>query len=345
MKKYISLFLALVLCGCRTAPSMNQADFSLPEGWKAAVTVTDYSDRSGRLVVIDENGELQSTDIEIGLVDEEHSLPESEDEIWLVPGYTDKEFKPGKTLYALNIENGTVNQLKTEPARFTAAEGRSVYFAKTDSGSPSIMTLDRLNLDSMQIESIETEALFVRAVGAVDGRVCLLTVQDGTNLKANIYDSDLNQVSEQILLDDTVGNVFSCMQNDHMIVMAWHMNGSESYRTMFIIDLLNGDVIRRDLMFSQDGIPVVQDDQYLLLAEAQQRNDVLITRIDMISGTAEEFIFSGTYRSMSADSEYIYLLDQENTVHILDGANPENEINRFEIETSENESCRVIFAH
>jgi hypothetical protein len=48
---------------------MNQADFSLPEGWKAAVTVTDYSDRSGRLVVIDENGELQSTDIEIGLVD------------------------------------------------------------------------------------------------------------------------------------------------------------------------------------------------------------------------------------------------------------------------------------
>ena len=344
MKKYISLFLALVLCGCRTAPSMNQADFSLPEGWKAAVTVTDYSDRSGRLVVIDENGEHQSTDIEIGLVDEEHSLPESEDEIWLVPGYTDKEFKPGKTLYALNIENGTVNQLKTEPARFTTAEGRNVYFAKTDGGSPSIMTLDRLNLDSMQMKSIETEALIVRAVGAVDGRVCLLTVQDGTNLKANIYDSDLNQLSGQILLDDTVGNVFSCMQNDHMIVMAWHMNSSESYRTMFIIDLSNGDVIRRDLMFSQDGIPVVQDDQYLLLAEAQQRSDVLITRIDMISGTAEEFIFSGTYRSMSADSEYIYLLDQENTVHILDGADPENEINRFEIETSENESCRVIFA-
>ena len=178
----------------------------------------------------------------------------------------------------------------------------------------------------------------------MDGRVCLLTVQDGTNLKANIYDSDLNQLSGQILLDDTVGNVFSCMQNDHMIVMAWHMNSSESYRTMFIIDLSNGDVIRRDLMFSQDGIPVVQDDQYLLLAEAQQRSDVLITRIDMISGTAEEFIFSGTYRSMSADSEYIYLLDQENTVHILDGADPENEINRFEIETSENESCRVIFA-
>ena len=150
--------------------------------------------------------------------------------------------------------------------------------------------------------------------------------------------------SGQILLDDTVGNVFSCMQNDHMIVMAWHMNSSESYRTMFIIDLSNGDVIRRDLMFSQDGIPVVQDDQYLLLAEVQQRSNVLITRIDMISGTAAEFIFSGTYRSMSADSEYIYLLDQENTVHILDGANPENEINWFEIETSENESCRVIFA-
>lgn len=342
MKKCFSLFLALILSGCRTAPSMNKADFSLPEGWKAAVTVTDYSDRSGRLVALDENGELESIDIDVSLVDEEHCLPKNDNEIWLVPGYTDKEFKPGKILYALNTENGTVNRLKTEPARFTAAEGRNVYFAKTDAGSPSIMTLDCLNLDSMQMKSIESEALIVKAFGAADGRVCLLTVNDGTNLKANIYDEELNIVSEQILLDDMVGNVFSCMQNNHMIVMAWHIDSDESYRTMFIIDLSNGDVIRRNLTFSQDGIPVVQDDQYLLLVEAEQRSDVLITRVDMISGGSEEFTIDGTYRSMSADEQYIWLLDQENTVHILDGRNPENEINRYKIETGENESCRVI---
>lgn len=344
MKKLWIAVMALVLCACSTSPSMKKSDVILPSGWKAAVTLTDYQTKTGRLVFFDEKGVLGSAASDITLVDEEHPLPQTEKTIWIVPGFTDKEIKPGKTLCEINKETSEMRLLHTEPSRFTAASESALYFSNTDPGTPPIVTLDKLDLETMKKTSLELEGIQVRGLCATEKGVCLLSVKEGTELTAMFFNPDLTERSSSVLLNDTVGNVFWCMAAEKMIVFVWHMDGEVPKRTMFVIDPDNASWSQIEFPFSPEGRPFSQDNNHIILIEYMNRNDVLISRCDIESGTYDEYVFDGTFMSLAADDMYIYLLDQNQTIHIFDSADPSIEINSFEIEHNSNEYCRTLFS-
>ena len=341
-KKWIAV-IALSLCAC-TPPSMKESDVILPSEWKAAVTLTDYQTKTGRLVLFDENGVLDSVASDVTLADEEQPLPQTEKTIWIVPSYTDKDIKPGRTLCEINRETSELRLLHTEPSRFTAASESALYFSKTDPGSPPVVTLDKLDLETMKKSSLELEGIQVRGLSATENSVCLLSIKEGTELTAVFFNPDLTERSRSILLNDVVGNVFWCMAGKKMIVFVWHMDEETAKRTMFVIDPDNSSWSKTEFPFSQEGRPFSQDNKHIILIEYMNRNDVLINRCDIESGTYEEYVFNGTFRSLAADDTYIYLLDQNQTIHILDGNDPAIEINSFEIKHNSYEYCRIVFS-
>jgi len=78
--------------------------------------------------------------------------------------------------------------------------------------------------------------------------------------------------------------------------------------------------------------------------EAMDRSDVLITRLNTGTGVSEEYIFNGSFRTLTADKDRIYLIDQDQRVHVLDGHDPSRELNQFEIAHNEHEYIRAAFS-
>ncbi len=344
MKKMISLIMAVILAGCASSPSIRKTDLQQPENWQAAVTVTDMDQKKGRIVFLDETGETGTVSLDLALADTEHPLPESSENIWVVPGFSMKDIQPGKQLYRLNRTSGEIDVLHTEPYPYTAASEKALYFAHTDGGTPAVAVIDRLDIETMQKTSLEYEDRLIRGLSASEHGVCLLSVSGGSDLQAVFYDETLNEKMKVQLLDDTVGNLFFCIQGSVMAVIVQHIEQGTPCRTLFILNPDDCSVIRRDLSFSPDGIPFAQDEDHILIVEAMSRNDVLITRYEISTGTWQESVFAGSFLTMTADAEHIWLVDQEQNVHVLDGHDPSIQISQFAISRNDSESVKAAFS-
>lgn len=344
MKKMVSLIMAVILAGCAASQSIRKTDLQQPENWQAAVTVTDMDQKKGRIVFLDENGETGTVSLALALADTEHPLPESSENIWVVPGFSMKDIQPGKQLYRLNRTSGEIDVLHTEPYPYTAASEKALYFAHTDGGTPAIAVIDRLDTETMQKTSLEYEGRLIRGLSASEHGVCLLSVSGGSDLQASFYDEALNEKMKVTLLDDTVGNIFCCIQGSVTAVIVQHIEQGTPCRTLFILNPDDCSVIRRELPFSTDGIPFAQDEDHILIIEAMGRKDVLITRYEISTGTWQESVFSGSFLTMTADTEHIWLIDQEQTVHVLDGHDPSVQISQFTVSRNDSEYVKAAFS-
>lgn len=344
MKKLMCLIMMAVLGGCSAKPSMKKADFELPENWQAGVTVTDVNNKTGRAVFFDENGETGSVSLDLPLADSEHPLPENRDSVWLVSGFDNKDFRPAKTLYQLSRNSAEAYVLTKEPAAFTAAGSQALYFAHTENGTGAKAVLEKLDTETMKKTSDKQEDGIVRGLAASENGVCLLTVRESTDLKASFFGDQLNLKLEVVLLDDTVGNIFYDNFNGKTAVIVQHMAGETPLRSLFILEPDTATVSCLELPFSPDGIPYFQDDDHVLIVEAMERNDVLITRFEISTGKLQEYTFAGSFNTMTADDSRIYLIDQNQTVHVLDGKNPSVQLNQFDIERRDTEYIKAAFS-
>lgn len=343
MKRFLILMIVFALSACG-GQSSEKTDFTAPEGWKFAVSAADLNANTSRLVFASDTDELSSWTLSDMIINESQEPARGDEKLWITPDYSFKDYKPGKFIYSLDLKNGQTEKLKAEPAVYTAVCNGWVYFGETVPGSPASARVRGYDRNSANQSSNELNNYMARGMASSQNCVVMAASRGDHELTVIHMTRYLEDASFNVMLEDQIGKTCSCVAGEKLILIVWHIDESGEHRTMFIIDPLTGSYEERELPFSYDGFAVTQDSEHVLLIESEERQDVLISRYDLTDGTLESYTFAGTYRSCAADRNQIYLLDQDNTVHILDGKDPSKEITQIHIETKTNENCRMIFA-